>query len=208
MWCQRLYQLANVNAYGHLNASELQWRNDNILDTKLGKARLCGVCCDISRSHPPVRMTAFHCKYFLYYSYNKRQHSHNHVPMHRLAEAAKNIRYIGVKCQVVFRMDFNYCSSPHCYKKAFKDMRLLAQHNWNFNLGLWYQYVLICSKCWFLIWLFMLWCVTGSVRPVLAYVKAINPSPVMVMQISVVPVCYSLVYFLIANLINHCYLML
>ena len=136
-----------------------------------------------------------------------RQHSHYHAPMCRLAHTAKNIIYVGIKCQAVFRINLNYCSSTHCYKKAVKDMRLTEQ-NWNFNLRFCYSYVLICRKCGLPIWLFMYWCMTGSVRPVLANVKAINPLLVMVMPISVVPVCHSHVYFLIANLINHCHIML
>ena len=45
-------------------------------------------------------------------------------------------------------------------------------------------------------------------RFVSTYVKAITPSLVMIMQISAVPVCYSYIYFLIANVINHCLLRL
>ena len=51
-------------------------------------------------------------------------------------------------------------------------------------------------------------CVTvfDMVRPASAYVKAVAPSLVMIMQIPVVPLCYSHLHFLIAIFISHCML--
>ena len=105
--------------------------------------------------------------------YNTRQHSHYHVPMCRLAQTAKNIRYVRVKCSAVFRMNLSYCSSPHCYKKAVKDI-LLTQESWNFNL---FSLLLICSDMHGLLiteLVIMYRSITGSVRPVLTYVKSHN----------------------------------
>ena len=67
------------------------------------------------------------------HSYNTQQHSHYHAHICRLAQTAKNIRYVEVKCHAVFRMYWSYCPSPHCYKKAVKEI-LLTQENWNLNL--------------------------------------------------------------------------
>ena len=64
------------------------------------------------------------------HSYNTRQHLCYHVPMSRLTQTSRNIRYTGVKTHAFMSSIISYCCSFATYKKSITNV-LLSNGNIN-----------------------------------------------------------------------------